>query len=466
MANGAPGGSGLVVRDVTGRIVLPLGSDGIRGTDPTSGANDDPLSLPDLVSDGESGPQREEQPVRGLGVDGVAGTADDTDVFRPAEQGLAEFTVRGDREGFHTVEFDIRARLEGLPVGAVRLKGHASGGVLVRNPYFSMTFTAPSVVRSEERFSLFATVTNVGQSAANVLTLRLDDAALSGLELAPGETGTRSVESLAPGAAESFEFAFTSRRTGQVVASYLRFDTDPGSGVQGDLRFTVGVGERGVPLSPDTLMLPASVDGLPADVVHAAMRVLGQAWSVANAPSGTLPSSVVRTTRTVVTQKALALAEAGLRVRLGQDPADAVRDLLYDFWAGEPAPDPGFDQLLRTTEAGRGLATVIGSALAAAAGRAGGVVDYERELAALLASGRDALTFAVAGGRADVSLRESGRSVVFAGGRTAVADLPGAVITALAADPTPSVLGLLTAPGARAYQLDVYPLVPGASICR
>ena len=43
------------------------------------------------------------------------------------------------------------------------------------------------------------------------------------------------------------------------------------------------VGERGVPLSPDTLVLPAAVDALPASVLEAAMRVLGQGWSIANA---------------------------------------------------------------------------------------------------------------------------------------------------------------------------------------
>ena len=110
------------------------------------------------------------------------------------------------------------------------------------------------MVRADEAFSLFATITNVGQSAANLLTVNLDDAALSGLELAPGETGSRTIDTLAPGDAAGFEFHFTSRRTGQVVASYLRFDAQGGAAVQGDLRFTVGVGERGVALSPDTLV--------------------------------------------------------------------------------------------------------------------------------------------------------------------------------------------------------------------
>jgi hypothetical protein len=36
--------------------------------------------------------------------------------------------------------------------------------VLVRNPYFNMTFTVPAVVRSGEQFSVYATVTNISQA--------------------------------------------------------------------------------------------------------------------------------------------------------------------------------------------------------------------------------------------------------------------------------------------------------------
>ena len=86
VANGAPVGSGLVVRDVTGTINLPLGPDGVRGRDPDNCTdpkkpetclNDDPLSLPDLVRDGEPVPHPETLPVAQVGPDGAPGTADD-----------------------------------------------------------------------------------------------------------------------------------------------------------------------------------------------------------------------------------------------------------------------------------------------------------------------------------------------------------------------------------------------------
>ena len=90
------------------------------------------------------------------------------------------------------------------------------------------------------------------------------------------------------------------------------------------------------------------------------MRVLGQAWSVANAPSRHVcRRGVLRTSKSVVVAKALALAEAGLRISLGQDAAGSLEALDYDFFAGTPR-DPGFDQLLHDTEAGQALRQIFG----------------------------------------------------------------------------------------------------------
>jgi hypothetical protein len=349
VANGAPGGSNLVVHDVTGTIVLPPGADQVPGT------ADDPLSLPATTS----GPQSATLPVLGLGPDGKPSV----DTLNPGETGQAEFLIRGEKEGFHEVDFQIHATLDGLATGPVGVSGTASGGVLVRNPYFDMAFTVPGTVRKGESFKVFATVTNISQALANDLTVALDQAATSGATISGDASQT--TPTLKPGDAKTFVFQFTSQRTGKVVASYLHFDTQDGT--TGNLNFSLGVDSRGVPLSPDTLALPAAVDNLPTDVVEAAMRVLGQGWSVANAPSGTLPAGVVRTSKTVVTQKALALAEAGLRQSLGQPPSDAMRDLATDFWGGsgslDSLIDPGFDQLLRQSDAGQNLATVLGAHL-------------------------------------------------------------------------------------------------------
>ncbi|PYQ20145.1 MAG: hypothetical protein DMF81_19560, partial [Acidobacteria bacterium] len=156
--------------------------------------------------------------------------------------------------------------------------------MLVRNPFFDVTFTVPAVVRRGELFRLFATVTNIGHGVANDVHVSLDAARMSGVSLA-GEA-TQRIDTLRAGDSRTLAFGFESQRTGQVVASYLHFDTQSAGG---DLKFTLGVGERGISLSPDTLVLPVAVDALPEPVVEAAMRVLGQAWSVASAPSGSLP---------------------------------------------------------------------------------------------------------------------------------------------------------------------------------
>ena len=458
VANAAPPGSGLVVTNVEGTIELPLGADGVPGDPPGGGESDDPLSLPDLIREGEKRPQPETLPVVGIGPDEVSGTADDVDTLSPGDQGLADFTIRGDKEGFHPIAFEIRADLDGLPVGRVSLKGRAEGGVLVRNPYFDLSFTVPSVVRTDELFKLYVTVTNVGEGAANLLNVTIDELALSGAELQ--SAAEQAVPELLPGDAKTFEYEFKSSRTGQVVASYLRFDA--GADVTGgSLRFKLAVGERGVALSPDTLVLPTAVDALPPTVVRAAMRVLGQAWSVANATR--LPGDVAPIDRSVVQKKALALAEAGLRTTLGQDALDAVRDLAWDFYSGTPAPDTGFDQLLRTTEAGRGLVLALGGELGPRAlAHADGPRGYERDWARLLASGPDFISFAVTNGAgapsADVALLdEDGLRTASVVPPPAIpqAEVPGVVLIPLGGPEPAPLLGLLTSPVESRYELEL-----------
>ncbi len=383
VSNGAPGGSGLSVHDLTGTINLPPGDDAVAGT------ADDPLSLPTL----KDGPEPPTKSVMGVGPDGKPGTSDDVNNLNPGDQAQAEFIIRGEKEGFHQISFDIHGILDGLATGPVKISGSAQGGVLVRNPFFDLAFAVPGVVRSGEQFKVYVTVKNISQSIANSVQLTLDASRMSGATLLSDQTQT--IDTLPGGAAKTLTYTFKSLRTGQVVASYLHFDTTDGS--TGELKFTLGVGERGIPLSPDTLVLPASVENLPQSVVDAAMLVLGEGWSIANAPAGALPPNVIRTSKSVVTQKALALAEAGLRVGLGQNVSDAVRDLLADFYGGNPI-DPGFDQLLRTTQAGQDFERAVGAALAQSVSDAGGPLNYQMQLSKVYASGGDFVSFALGSG--------------------------------------------------------------------
>jgi len=383
VSNGAPGGSGLSVHDLTGTINLPPGDDAVAGT------ADDPLSLPDT----KDGPEPPTKNVLGVGPDGQPSTTDDVNNLNPGDQAQAEFIIRGEKEGFHQISFDIHGILDGLATGPVKITGNAQGGVLVRNPFFDLTFAVPGIVRSGEQFQVYVTVHNISQSIANSVQLTLDASRMSGATLLSDQTQT--IDTIAGGGAKIFTYTFKSLRTGQVVASYLHFDTTDGS--TGELKFTLGVGERGVPLSPDTLVLPNSVANLPQSVVDAAMLVLGEGWSIANAPPGALPSTVIPTSKSVVTKKALALAEAGLRVGLGQPVSDAVRDLLSDFYGGNPI-DPGFDQLLRTTQAGQDFERAVGAALAQPVSDAGGPLNYQAQLSQVYASGPDFMSFTLASG--------------------------------------------------------------------
>ena len=151
VANGAPVGSGLTVKEVTGRSSCPPGRRRVSGTRMTirSSSRREQTAADQRSTSRASGPTAEPD------------TADDTRSFAPARAGPGR--VRGARRegGLPHHHFDIGATLDGLATRPVQVTGKASGGVLVRNATFNLAFTVPSVVRGEEPFSMFVTVTNV-----------------------------------------------------------------------------------------------------------------------------------------------------------------------------------------------------------------------------------------------------------------------------------------------------------------
>lgn len=440
VTNDTPGEANLVVNNVSGTINLPAGPDGVVGT------ADDPLALPTLVS----GPEATTMPI----------VLNGASTLNAGDTGQAQWTIVGNSEGFYSINFGIKATLEGLPTGPVALTGTAMGGVLVRNPYFNMTFVVPGVVRSGELFNVYATVSNISHSPANNLTVAIDAASLSGMVLTSGPIPP--IPTLNAGDSTTLQFQFKSLTTGKVVADYLHFDTSDGT--TGTLNFTLGVYGNGTPMSPDTIVLPSAVDNLPGDIVTAAMRVLGQAWSVANAPPGTLPAGVIPTTTTVVTQKALALSEAGLRESLGEPLNNALRDLAPDFWGGTPV-DPGFNQVLQTTPAGQSFISVLGANLAQPMVQSGGPLPYELQLSELEASGPNFLTFAVGNGPSAapvaVSLTDSSGNQLST--NSPGGSVPGGVMLSLGSNSGTPVLGLVTAPNAAPYTLLLTPQGSGST---
>ena len=372
VTNGAPEGSSLVVQDVAATIQLPTGEDQTPGTDEVPG--DDPLRVARIEGQGYV----HALPVKAAGPDGQFGTADDVSVLTPGMTGHADFSVEGLKEGVHEVRFDIAATLVGLPRGPIPITGRARGAILVRNPNFSLTLSHPNVVRRGENYDLFATITNTSQVDANLVSISLDPRGVGGAQLLSDSRVEFST--IKAGESATAKFSLQSQRTGQVTANAVQSD----EGILGRFALRAGVGELGIPLSPDTLVLPTFAGTLPSDLLEAAMGLLGQAYSVATAPEGALPAGVTRISRDTVTQMATSLSEAGLRIQLGEPVLRSVEELLVDL-AGSTLADAAFDSLRRQSSQGAKLAAAAGIVLGADAATQG-LLDAQQALAGNLTS--------------------------------------------------------------------------------
>lgn len=341
--NGSPAGSGLSVVNVQAELVLPPGADTIPAAS-FENPGDDPLRFARV------GPNREIQKVRGVtraGPDGEFGTADDIPRLQPGEGGQAEFLVEGLQEGLHVMEVKLAADLEGLAAGMVKITGKAAGSVLVRNPNFSLAFSHPRTVRAGEPYEASATILNTSLVPANRVRVTLPASSLSGAVFEGDQQPTVELGDLLPGQSGTARFRLRSQRTGAIKFSNLTTSEDS---TRGAFSLTMGVDERDVALSPDTLLLPDFVTNLPPAIRFAADRVLGQAISVATA--GRVPAGVQAVPKATVTRRALELAEAGQRLLYGDALPRTLADLLLD-WQGGREFQNGWDQILRETDAGR-----------------------------------------------------------------------------------------------------------------
>ncbi|HYG34248.1 MAG TPA: hypothetical protein VEC99_05665, partial [Clostridia bacterium] len=345
--NGSPLGSGLSVHKVTAKLNLPPGPDGILSTN-YSNPGDDPLRFARVGSAAEIHDS--------LQLIGPA--PEKTSRFFPGQGGSAEFLVEGLQEGLQVMNLDLTADLDGLAAGTVKISGKAAGSVLVRNPKFSLSFSHPKTVRSGEPYTSYVTVLNTSSVEANLVSVTLRGASLSGGVLQSPEVV--ALGNIPPGQSATASFRVLAQRTGSVKFSNL---TTGDSSVMGRFNLTMGIDERGVELSPDTIGMPNFVNYLPQPVLDAANRVLGQALSAATAPI--LPAGVKPVSRGTITRHVLELAEAGQRIKYLENTNRVLMDLLLD-WQGArlgssrtqtasstAIADEGFDQILRVTEAGR-----------------------------------------------------------------------------------------------------------------
>jgi hypothetical protein len=355
--NVAPEGSDLSLRAAQATIRLPVGKDDV------SDSGDDPLRVAKVKDKGRQ---------KRLPLERESEPGKSTDSIDPQQTNQAEFLVEGMREGTHRVDFDISGDLYVPALGrTVAMTGAAAGVVQVKNPTFSIGLAHPKVVREGEEYAIFATVTNTSTTPANLFQLGLNTRSLSGARPAEGEEGLRKLETLEPGQAESFEFQLVAETTGEVRGTVFLAD----EGINGNFLLTTGVGDTGIPLSPDTLVLPDTVSYLPKqpDLLFQAVRLLGQAYSVATAPGGTLPPEIPRVKKGFVFDKAVRLAQAGLHVRFGETPLGAVGSVLMDYLTpGRQGEDASldernrhaFDVLRRAADAGHDFSDALGGVLA------------------------------------------------------------------------------------------------------
>src|SRR5262249_54125144 len=212
------------------------------------------------------------------------------------------------------------------------------------------------------------------QTVANLVGINLFPRSISGAELVSEPSAT--FPTLAPGDSVTASFKLIARQTGTVDFSYL--DTD--GNLAGRFELRTGIGERNIPLSVATIVLPKTVSLLPASLVAAAQRVLGQAFSIASAPAGGLPVGVVYISPQTISNRGIELAEAGQRMEFGESLEQTVLELLFD-WSGNRSQDAGFDQLLRSTNAGVAFLAEVGKILQRDVLARGGVLEYQRALA-------------------------------------------------------------------------------------
>src|SRR5207244_4054522 len=181
--------------------------------------------------------------------------------------------------------------------------------------------------------------------------------------------------------------------TGKVTAATFQSE---GNQAAGRMVLKTSVGELGIPLSADSLVLPKEAKALPPSLREAALGLLGRAHAVATAPAAALPKDIARFSKKIVFDRAVEVAEAGLRVSLHERVPDSAAQLWMDFLGSDyarldsltkPADLPfaqtdfaGFDELRRRSVRGDVLAQAV-TALLAEDLAAKGASAFHRELA-------------------------------------------------------------------------------------
>ncbi|MEM9557619.1 MAG: carboxypeptidase regulatory-like domain-containing protein [Acidobacteriota bacterium] len=337
--NGAPDGDPLEIRDLTARISVPSA---LRQAETVPAT---PLGVP--------------VPMQVPGPDGELGTADDLTVLVAQASAEAEFLLEGLAEGAHVVEFDLDGVLHGLPEGPRPIHAKARGSVAVRDPTLAVTFSHPQAVQAGWQYPFAVTLANLGNVPANDIDFTLTAAGRSNVDLAPGQSATETVGSLLPGESATVEFQVVAQTSGRVVATTARAGSS--TVPRFDLELAV---QGGIPISPESIVLPRSAEALPPELRRAGLDVAGLGRSLASAPAG-IAADLPRLDRAELADRVYRLAQAGRHIDLGEDVFDAVAVLAAE-WNGSRDAGWGWDTLRRVTEVGAVFSQRAGEQLAAA----------------------------------------------------------------------------------------------------
>jgi len=342
--NDAPEGDVLKIKDLFAKIYLPKGLREAK-TNP-------PVPLGTFI------------PVKDPGPDGILGNGDDLTIIVAQAEGKAEWNVEGLEEGNHIVNIEMYGTLEGLPVGPIPIKSKTKGMVIVRDPTFAFNVSHPAVVRKDEYYDMYLTITNTSNTPANLVTVSFNPNNIIGSIITDivGPEGseklddyTLRINTIPAHTSSSIKIKMFSTQTGKVTATALNVSSSSSSA---KITLTVGVGEKGIPLSPTSLIFPPFISVLPYEISRYGIDLLGLGYSLATAPPGAVPPDMPILSKSIIQRRGWELSLSARYIEMGLEHFHSISNLTLN-WLGNTVFDPAFDNLRRKTEKGKKFAEEV-----------------------------------------------------------------------------------------------------------